>query len=170
MYTESHNPMKVICSKFDVRRFNDSWLCSRLDPSRHYWFEFDQDGDLIDTDVPEHSDGPESAALCADALEWLKSRDWWQVEYTDTFAGEANYSWVKRAMVTLAPESPDTWCTSAAGVARKRRAYNRELVKAAKAAMDLTGVRGRMYNHGDMFEFRPYRSCTVMFITWSEKP
>lgn len=92
--------------------------------------------------------------------------DIWEVEYTDTFAGEANYSWCKRATVSLAPIEPDTVYTSAATVARKRRAYNRELVMKAKAAMGLTGVRGRMYNNGDMFEFRPYRSCTVMFITY----
>lgn len=96
------------------------------------------------------------------------AKDKWNVEYTDTFAGEANYSWVRRATVELLASEPDHVYTSAATVARKRRAYNRELVMKAKAAMGLTGVRGRMFNYGDMFEFRPYRSCTVMFITFAD--
>ena len=58
----------------------------------------------------------------------------YNVEFTDTFGGEANYS--------------------------------RELMRRAKAAMGLTGIRGRVDHHGDMIEFRPYRSCTVMFITF----
>lgn len=96
------------------------------------------------------------------------THDKWSVEYTDTFGGEANYSWVKRATVTLRPEEPDSVYTSAATVARKRRAYNRELMSKAKAAMGLTGLRGRTYHHGDMIEFRPYRHCTVMFVTFEE--
>ena len=43
-------------------------------------------------------------------------------------------------------------------------------MKAAKAAMGLTGVRGVTYHHGDMSEFRPYRSCTVMLITYRDCP
>jgi len=68
------------------------------------------------------------------------------VEYTDTFGGEANYCWVNRESLTLPIGISD-----------------RALVRRAKAAMGLTGVRGTMHNHGDMWEFRPYRSCTVMF-------
>lgn len=90
------------------------------------------------------------------------ARDIWNVEYTDTFAGEANYCWVKRATIDVAPME----MTSAATVGKKRRAYNRDVVTKAKAAMGLTGTRGTMYNHGDMFEFRPYRSCTVMFVQY----
>lgn len=96
------------------------------------------------------------------------THDKWTVEYTDTFGGEPNYSWVKRETVTLRPESPDTVYTSAATVVRKRRAYNRELIMKAKAAMGLTGLRGRTYHHGDMIEFRPYNYCTVMLVTFKE--
>lgn len=98
----------------------------------------------------------------------MDKRDVWNVEYTDTFAGESNYSWVKRATIDVAPIEPDTVYTSAATVARKRRAYNREVVMKAKAAMGLTGARGRMTDYGDGWEFRPYGSCTVMFITWAD--
>ncbi|MEO1748685.1 MAG: hypothetical protein AAFR27_08735 [Pseudomonadota bacterium] len=97
------------------------------------------------------------------------TKDVWQVEYTDTYGGEANYSWVRRATVSLAPVDPDTVYTSAATVARKHRAYRRELILKAKEAIGLTGVRGRMVSYGDMYEFRPYRSCTVMFVTFDDR-
>lgn len=92
----------------------------------------------------------------------------WNVEYTDTFAGEANYCWVRRATIEVLPLERDCVYTSAVGAARARRAYFRDIVRKAKAAVGLTGVRGRMYNHGDFFEFRPYNSCTVMFITYAD--
>lgn len=69
------------------------------------------------------------------------------VEFTDTFGGEANYCWVKRATLTLPVGSSD-----------------RAIMRAAKAAMGLSAVRGRLDSHGDGFAFRPYRSATVMFV------
>ena len=73
----------------------------------------------------------------------------WSVQYTDTFGGEANYSWVRRASFTM-PEG-------ASLLAVMRR---------AKAEIGLTGARGRRdYYNGDTLEFRPFRSCTVMFCT-----
>ena len=74
------------------------------------------------------------------------------VEFTDTFAGEANYSWVKRASIELPVGSSNL------AIARK-----------AKAEVGLTGVRGRSYWHGDYYEFRPYRSCTVMFANYRDE-
>ena len=68
------------------------------------------------------------------------------VEYTDTFGGEANYCWVKRAELELPCNLSD-----------------RAIMRRAKAAVGLSGMRGRSYSNGDMWEFRPYRSCTVMF-------
>jgi hypothetical protein len=87
------------------------------------------------------------------------------VEYTDTLGGEANYGWVRRAVITVADPEPDTVYTSAATVARKHRAYERELMRKAKAAVGLTGVRGRRSDYSDTVEFRPYGSATVMFVT-----
>lgn len=66
-------------------------------------------------------------------------------EYTDTFGGEANYSWVHR--VTLPAYLSD-----------------RQAMRRAKAVMGLTGLRGRTYNSGDVIEFRPYGHNTVLFI------
>lgn len=69
------------------------------------------------------------------------------IEYTDTYGGEANYSWVKRETVAI----PDTMS-------------DLTLMRLAKRLMGLSGVKGKTYNHGDLIEFRPYRSCTVMFV------
>ena len=71
----------------------------------------------------------------------------WNVELTDTFGGEANYSWVRRDQLEL-PES----------------ATDRQVVTAAKAALGLTGMRCRRFKHGEGFELRPYGSCTVAFV------
>ena len=75
----------------------------------------------------------------------------YKIEYTDTFGGEANYTWVKRATVDVADKTA-----------------RRELMKAAKACVGLTGVRGTVQDCGDMIEFRPYGSCTVMFVTYRD--
>lgn len=87
------------------------------------------------------------------------------IEYTDTFGGEANYCWVQRAVVEMPEEESDTVYTSAVTVAKKRRAYDRALTRKAKAAVGLTGVRCRRADLGEMMEFRPYGCATVLFIT-----
>lgn len=69
------------------------------------------------------------------------------VEYTDTFGGEANYCWVRRTTLRLPCDISDL-----------------AIMRRAKAAMGLTGVRGRTDNHGDGFTFKPYGECTVMFV------
>jgi hypothetical protein len=72
----------------------------------------------------------------------------WNCEHTDTFGGEANYSWVRRG-TTLVPEG----------------ATSRQIVRAVKATLGLTGVRCRTFDHGDMLELRPVGSATVAFAT-----
>lgn len=72
-------------------------------------------------------------------------------ELTDTFGGEANYSWVWRYTFTL----PDT-------------ASNKRIMRRAKAAVSLDGVRGRWEDHGDLMMFRPYGRCIVLFVTFGE--
>jgi hypothetical protein len=75
----SGNPRKVIVSCDDVAAFNAQWPCSTLRDSRHYWFEFDADGNLVDCDVPEHDDGPAAVAMADDArafLETGEAPDW----------------------------------------------------------------------------------------------
>lgn len=87
-----------------------------------------------------------------------------QVEYTDTFGGEANYCWVRRVTVTM-PELTAYGYDSGTNYAAANRRYGRELMRRAKAAVGLTGARGRKDSYGDSIEFRPYGSCTVMFVT-----
>ena len=90
-----------------------------------------------------------------------------QIEYTDTYGGEANCSWVRRCVVTM-PELTHYGYDGGTNYVKANKVYNRELMKEAKAAMGLTGVRGVTYHHGDMSEFRPYGMCTVLFITYLE--
>jgi len=66
------NPRKVIVSREYVRVFNRMWPCSPLSSDRHYWFEFDEAGDLVDHDVPNEQDGDAASALSQDASEFLK--------------------------------------------------------------------------------------------------
>jgi len=89
----------------------------------------------------------------------------YQIEYTDTFAGEANYVWVRRASVTM-PELTHYGYDGGTNYAKVNRVYTRELMRKAKAAIGLTGVRGVRSDHGDEIEFRPYGSSTVLFIAY----
>lgn len=74
-------------------------------------------------------------------------------EYTDTIHDGmgwcGNYAWVRRETFTLPDDATD-----------------RQIVRAAKAAVGLTGVRCR--NEGSCGDetvvLRPYGSCTVLFI------
>ena len=90
----------------------------------------------------------------------------YDVEYTDAFGGEANYSWVKRASIVV-PEWPDFKGWDGNG-RKEPKGYRATLMRRAKASMGLTGVRGVTTDFGDTIEFRPYRSCTVMFVTFAE--
>lgn len=91
----------------------------------------------------------------------------YDVEYTDTFGGEANYCWVKRAAITM-PELTHYGYDGGHGYAKANRLANIQLMKRAKAAMGLTGVRGKVVTYGDSIEFRPYRMATVMFISYRD--
>lgn len=73
----------------------------------------------------------------------------WLIEYTDTFGGDANYSWVQRSVL----EDTDGKLTE------------RALVRRAKAQVGLNGVRGLSLWYGDTYEFRPYDRATVLFMT-----
>ena len=69
-------------------------------------------------------------------------------EHTDTFGGEANYSWVQREELTL----PDS-------------ASDLSLVRAAKSALGLSGIRCQRSKVGEFIELRPYGHCSIVFIT-----
>lgn len=69
-------------------------------------------------------------------------------ELTDTFGGEANYSWVKRASFMAGPETS-----------------KRALVRKAKQLLGLHG-RHKAEEYGDMIRLTFGRDCIVAFITW----
>lgn len=73
----------------------------------------------------------------------------YKVEYTDTFNGEANYSWVKRAEFAAPANAP-----------------NLTLVKRAKALLNLEGLRGKTEFLGYGLRYQPSNACTVLFILW----
>ena len=68
----SGNKRKVIVSRDEVNAFRATWPCCEL-RDRSYWFEFDENGDLIDTDVPEQDDGTAATALACDAQSFLNN-------------------------------------------------------------------------------------------------
>lgn len=70
-------------------------------------------------------------------------------ELTDTFGGEANYSWVRRGEIEL----PDN-------------ATDRQIMHAVKREAQLSGIKGRTFNYGDFIEFRPYGMLQVLFINF----
>ena len=72
-----------------------------------------------------------------------------EAEFTDTFAGEANYSWVQRETF----HAPDT-------------ATDKTLMRRAKTAVGLNGVRGRWDSFGDTLRFRPYHLRVVLFVSF----
>lgn len=92
----------------------------------------------------------------------------YSIEYTDTFGGVANYSWIKRDAVTV-PDLTHYGYDGHDNLPKANKAQRIQLLKKAKAAVGLTGVRGVVTDYGDMIEFRPYRMCTVLFINFSER-
>lgn len=72
-------------------------------------------------------------------------------EMTDTFGGESNYSWVRRESFN----APDN--TS-----------NRAIVRRAKQWADISGVRSRVENYGDMISIWPNDRCHVVFVTFGD--
>lgn len=93
----------------------------------------------------------------------------YKIELTDTFGGEANYAWVRCASVTVPELTYYGYTGSADGsYSRANRIAQRELMKAAKAKMGLTNVRGRTESFGDTLAFHPYGMCLVMFVTFDD--
>ena len=75
-----------------------------------------------------------------------------KVEYTDTFGGEANYSWVRTASFMALPN-----------------ASNSLLVRRAKKALNMSGWPTRTETMGETLALYPRDgSCVVMFINAEE--
>lgn len=71
-------------------------------------------------------------------------------ELTDTYCGEANYSWVRRVSFELPDSSSDL-----------------AIVRKAKALLDVTGTKvTRRENHGDLISLWGLDgNCVVLFIS-----
>lgn len=92
----------------------------------------------------------------------------YDVELTDTYGGEANYSWVNRKTVIM-PELTHYGYDGSSNYTKANRIFNRELMRKAKASVGLTGIRGKVEDYGDDLSFRPYRICQIMFVTYRDE-
>lgn len=75
----------------------------------------------------------------------------YQIEITDTFGGEANYSWVRRHSIEAPAEITDL-----------------ALIRRAKRKAEWSGVRCKVSKYADTIEIRPVGMCCVLFIVPSE--
>jgi len=73
------------------------------------------------------------------------------VELTDTFGGEANYCWVKRATFECPEDTSDL-----------------AIVRRAKKLVGLTGCQCKTSSLGDGFELRPAGASLACFIAFGE--
>ena len=70
----------------------------------------------------------------------------WDIEVTDTYGGEANYSWVYRYAVRTSDDISDL-----------------ALVRRIKSAAGYSGIRGQTCISGDYVEIRFPARCVVIF-------
>ena len=90
-------------------------------------------------------------------------------EFTDTFSGQANFSWVNRGTVSVPDLVHYGYNGSTDGSYSKAdRAQMREVMRLVKADLGLTGVRGIRESWGDCEVFKPYRSNTILFVEFKE--
>ena len=71
------------------------------------------------------------------------------IEHTDTFGGESNYSWVNRYSEIIGDDSSHL-----------------KIVRLAKRLCNFTGCRAKVIDYGDMIEIRPVGYCQIIFITF----
>lgn len=69
-------------------------------------------------------------------------------EYTDTFGGEANYCWVKRANFEMNSD-----------------ATMRNILQRARKELGLTGAKGDIVgDFGDEYHWTPRNCCTILMV------
>lgn len=86
-----------------------------------------------------------------------------QVLFTNTVNGKAAFGAVVNETVHM-PELTHYGYDGGTNYTKANKTYRRELVRKAKAAVGLTGVRGDTEWFGDTCEFRPHGSKTVVYI------
>lgn len=92
---------------------------------------------------PQHNQPPTATQATIDTMKTAT----FELEYTDTFGGEANYCWCKRATITAPATITD-----------------RALIRRAKSALCITGTH-RKESYGEAIAIYPSNTCTVLFIT-----
>ncbi len=75
----------------------------------------------------------------------------YEITETDTFGGEANFSWVSRYEIELPSNATDL-----------------QIARAVKRATGWNGVSGKSYWLGDEYTFYPYGECVVVFANFKE--
>ena len=91
----------------------------------------------------------------------------YEIEITDTFGGEANYSWVKRKIFFM-PELTAFGYDGATNFVSSNKKYNRHLIRAAKKLAGWTGLRCTIENWGDTIAIRPRNAAIVAFVTYQD--
>ena len=91
----------------------------------------------------------------------------YQIEVTDTFGGEANYSWVKRETLTM-PELTHYGYDGSSNYTKANKAYRRQLVRKAKAIAGWTGWPCKVEDWGDTLRIEPRGACMVAFVEWKD--
>lgn len=92
----------------------------------------------------------------------------YQYEYTDTFGGVVNHSWVERGRVQM-PELTHYGYDGGTNFCKANRAFERDLVKRVKAELGLTGTPCKRESYGDTIKLTPRGSASVVFIEWVEE-
>jgi hypothetical protein len=106
-------------------------------------------------------------ALCALRLYFsdIRKQDMvFEYEYTDTFAGEANYCWVRRGTVSV-PELTHYGYDGSNGYSKANAMQARELIKRVKRALGIA-ARHKKEDYGDTIRLN--FPGTVCFIQYSD--
>lgn len=91
----------------------------------------------------------------------------YDLEITDTYGADANYSWVSRHTLSM-PELTHYGYDGATNYCKANKVFRRELVKKVKAIAGWTGWRCEVSDFGDTIEIRPRGAAMVAFVTYRE--
>lgn len=82
-------------------------------------------------------------------------KETYSYELTDTFCGEANYSWARRGSVEVKQRKES----------ESYKAHESRIIRAVKASLGYSGQRCRRVDMGDTIALYPAGECTVIFIS-----
>ena len=90
----------------------------------------------------------------------------YDIEMTDTFNGEANYSWVKKGSITI-PDLLHYGYDGSNGYITANKKQEAQIIRRAKAALGITG-RHIKESYGDNITLRFPSACVIVFITFRD--